>query len=226
MCFIITRLFQEYLDLSNKLENQDNILNIIKIFGFYSNFIKTLQSDKFNLQNINNLNIGEDKIDSKIIDHIINQINYNIQSFRVIKEEDKVLNIITQTVNCIKTFSQLTNNLDFMEKYKEKLVERLINNYDYNIENKLLNSFNFNSNMDQYVEMKLMIDDIFQSRELDKFIQTNTKINLTSEKYKDMKLSDVKVTSKVLSEDLWKNMKPTYNIMNIDKTITTIYHCL
>jgi hypothetical protein len=84
MCFIITRLFQEYLDLSNKLENQDNILNIIKIFGFYSNFIKTLQSDKFNLQNINNLNIGEDKIDSKIIDHIINQINYNIQSFRVI----------------------------------------------------------------------------------------------------------------------------------------------
>jgi hypothetical protein len=106
-----------------------------------------------------------------------------------------------------------------MEKYKEKLVERLINNYDYNIENKLLNSFNFNSNMDQYVEMKLMIDDIFQSRELDKFIQTNTKINLTSEKYKDMKLSDVKVTSKVLSEDLWKNMKPTYNIMNIDKQL-------
>ena len=89
-----------------------------------------------------------------------------------------LLKLVTQTVNSIKTFSQLTNNISFMKNYKEKLAKRLIDSCDYNIENKLLNSFNFNSNMDLYLEMKLMIDDIYQSSQLDQFVQNNTKCSI------------------------------------------------
>lgn len=147
------KYIQDYI----KYDNINEIINLIKIFGFYSNFSNNFKSEKLN---IINSNFDFSNIDSNIINKIINEIDSNIRNFKI--EEDK----IKQTVETIKIFSQ-QNNLNFLNSYKEKMIKRLLENYNIEIENKLLNSLVYNTNKELYIHMKLLVDDYYQSKIID-----------------------------------------------------------
>jgi len=208
--------------------NLAETINIIKIYSFYSNFLKQINGGKFS--NLDNTCVTLEKIDENIIKIVVDEIDQNIRKFK--NEYKNMANIkeleqlISNTVNTVRTFSQLENNINFIVNYKNKLQQRLIDNCDFKIESKLLNSIPFNSNKDIYMMMKLNIDDIAHSETIDTIVRNNVKLNFTSEKYKNMKFDDVNVSVKILSDELWKNLKKNSQIKNFNNHLnlyTDIY---
>ena len=210
--------------------NLSDIINIVKIYGFYSNFVKQINKGKFT--NLDNTCVTLEKINEDILKIVLEEIDKNIREFKnTYKNTDNIKDleqIISSTVNTVKTFSQLDNNIDFIINYRDRLQQRLLDNCNFKIENKLLNSIPFNCDKDIYLTMKLIIDDIIQSETIDTIVKNNVQLNFTSEKYKNMKFNDVNVSVKVLSEEIWKNknLKQNSSIKNFNTQLnlyTDIY---
>ena len=218
--------FQDLLDFKNINNNENKLMefvNLLKIFGFYNNFVKSFQSNAILLQENASFDISKNITDMNIYKNIVEQIDLNIRSF--FSQKDNLEKIVNNSVNSIKIFSDMKDNINFMLAYRDYLKNRLMNNYNYDIESTLLNSFSINSNVDIFLQMKLLLNDIYNSQQIDNCIKNNKnlKINVVSDKYKDLKLNSIDTSLKYLNEYLWTDLKPKYKVSTPDTNINFYY---
>ena len=179
-------------------------------------FIKSLKNDTIKLYE-NYIDFDKNVIDVNIFENIVKQINDNIKNFKNNNfEKNEIEKMVSNSVNCIKIFSDIKDNVSFMVLYKKYLKERLLNNFDNDIENILINSFSNKSNIDLFIQMKLMINDIYQSNQINKvFENNNLKLNIVSEKYKNLDIQHITHSIKYFNQYLWEDYYPKYNINNL-----------
>lgn len=216
------KYINDYIELKNvnTTDNLDVIINVIKIFGFYSNFIKLLKSDNIKLYDYD-VTFNNNLIDINIYESVVKQIDFNIRNFKNENlEKSNIESFVSNSINCIKIFSDTNDNYNFMILYKTYLKQRLLNKFDNEIENILLNSFSNKSSIDIFIQMKLMINDMINSQQITKlFKNNNLKINVVSEKYKNVNPADINHSITYLNQYLWEDYYCTNNLINIPESI-------
>lgn len=78
------KFVQDILDFKNINNNENKLMefvNLLKIFGFYNNFVKSFQSNEILLQENGSFDISKNITDMNIYNNIVEQIDKNIKSF-------------------------------------------------------------------------------------------------------------------------------------------------
>ncbi len=214
-----------FLNFNDELSQ---IVNIIKIYGFYLTFIKQLNQKEIIMltdrevrrdiyydkteyeRDPESITLDDNIITNDIINLIIDTIDKNIRSFSTKKDnQEEVSKLVSDTVEYIKIFTKLKKH-DFISKYINKLKYRLLDGCNYIIENKLIGSF-YNYDQSNHKDLdiiraKLMLDDFSKSDKLNGFIKDNIIIKVTSDKYKDLDINQkINVKLSCLTEELWAN---------------------
>lgn len=209
------KYINSYLDLNSSV---NDTIEIIKIYSFYNTFIKQFVDFKID----NNTSIILDKIDVNIINTVLDNINSDICKLKYSTNinNKETQDFIANIISVIRTFSDMSD-VDFVLYYKNKLQNRLLDNCNNKVENKLLEAFSIKDNQELIATMKFLIDDIQQSETINNICKNNVQIFNITGKYDNIENYKANSTIKILSEELWKNnnINQTGNVQNFDKEL-------